>query len=148
MEVEVLRLKENFSNVTQSKQTLAEENRQLKQLLAQHGIPWNGNGGVDEYRNNQNLGYKSSDSPVGSYAPGSSTFSPPPLSQSSNSNANSMHYDSGSPLVGGGNGVYNGNGRSMAQQQVQGVDYDQAGIDFVLTYGKDSSSAYLSPPPQ
>jgi hypothetical protein len=27
------------------------------------------------------------------------------------------------------------NGRSIAQQQVQrGVDYDQAGIDFVLTY--------------
>ncbi|KAJ8061423.1 hypothetical protein OCU04_009244 [Sclerotinia nivalis] len=149
LEQEVLRLKENFSNVTQSKQTLAEENRQLKQLLAQHGIPWNGSGGFDEFTNTQSLGYRSGDSPPGSYAPGSSsTFSPPPLSHSSNSNPNSMNYDTESPQTGGANGVYNGTGLSMAQQQVQGVDYDQAGIDFVLTYGKDSYSAYLSPPPQ
>ncbi|ESZ90029.1 hypothetical protein SBOR_9585 [Sclerotinia borealis F-4128] len=136
LEQEVLRLKDNFSNVTQSKQSLAEENRQLKELLAQHGIPWTGNGGVDEFTNNPSFGYKSSDSQAGSYAAGSSTFSPPSLSHSSNSNPSSTHYDSGSPQARGATGGYNGSGRSMASQQVQGVDYYQAGIDFVLTLEK------------
>ncbi|KAM0170496.1 hypothetical protein ACHAPC_006680 [Botrytis cinerea] len=145
LEQEVLRLKENFSSVTQSKQTLAEENRQLKQLLAQHGISWNGSGGVDEFTNNPSLGYKSSDSQAGSYAPGSSSFSPPPLSHSSNSNPNSTYYDAGSPQLRGARRFHNGNDSSMAHQQVQGVDYDQAGIDFVLTYGKDSSSTLERP---
>ncbi|KAA8564746.1 hypothetical protein EYC84_011635 [Monilinia fructicola] len=110
-----------------------KENRQLKQLLAQHGIQWNGSGGVDEFTNNPSIGYRSSDSQTGSYAPGSTTFSPPPLSQSSHSNPNSAHYDNGSPQMGGSHGGYNVNSRNMAQQQAQGVDYDQAGIDFVLT---------------
>ncbi|RAL59100.1 hypothetical protein DID88_006746 [Monilinia fructigena] len=35
-------------------------------------------------------------------------------------------------------GGYNANGRSMAQQQAHGVDYDQAGIDFVLTLERPS----------
>ncbi|KAB8292083.1 hypothetical protein EYC80_007828 [Monilinia laxa] len=124
LEQEVLRLKENFSCVTQSKQSLAEENRQLKQLLAQHGIQWSGSGGVDEFTNNQSIGYRSSDSQTGSYAPGSTTFSPPPLSQSSNSNPNSAHYDNGSPQMVGAQGGYNANGRRMAQQQAQ----DSSGV--------------------
>lgn len=144
----MLRLKENFSIVTQNKQSLAEENRQLKQLLAQHGIPWTGSGGVDEFTNDQSLGHRSSDSQNGSYAAGSSTFSPPPLSLSTNSNPNSAHYDTGSPQMSAGHGNYNADNRSTAQQQAQGVDYDQAGIDFVLTYGQDFSHAYLSTPPQ
>ena len=40
---------------------------------------------------------------------------------------------------------------NKAQQQGQhnrGVDYEQAGIDFVLTYDNHPSKAYLSPPPQ
>ncbi|CAD6451171.1 f05191d1-8dcb-41e6-9560-635c56a178fd [Sclerotinia trifoliorum] len=134
LEQEVLRLKENFSNVTQSKQSLAEENRQLKQLLAQHGIQWDGSGGFDDFTNTQSLGFRSSNSPPDSYVlASSSSFSPPPLSHSSNSNPNSMNYDTESPQTGGAKGFYNGNDRSMVQQQVQSVDYDQAGIDFVLT---------------
>jgi len=138
LEAEVLRLKENFSTVSRDKDSLAEENRQLKALLAQHGIPWNGTGGVDELTRNTSAGYLSSGSISGSYAPGSQSYSPPPQSHSSNSNP---HYST-SPLDIGMNG------RSIAQQQVQrGVDYDQAGIDFVLTYA-DPSKAYMSPPPQ
>lgn len=138
LEQEVLRLKENFSLVSRDKETLAEENRQLKQLLAQHGIPWNGTGGVDELARNASVGYTSSGSISGSYAPGSQTYSPPPPSLSPNSNTN---FPNTSPNAGM-------NGRSMAQQQVQqGVDYDQAGIDFVLTYA-NPSKAYMSPPPQ
>lgn len=141
LEQEVLRLKENFSLVTRNKDSLAEENRQLKQLLAKHGIPWNGNGGVDELALPTSAGYTSSGSISGSYAPGSQSYSPPPLTHSSNSNP---QLQNPSPS----NVSMNGNsGRSMAQQQVQaGVDYDQAGIDFVLTYA-DPSRAYMSPPP-
>ncbi len=139
LEQEVLRLKENYSMVSRDKEILAEENRQLKQLLAQHGIPWNGTGGVDELvAQNPSVGYTSSGSISGSYAPGSQSYSPPPPTHS---NSNPNFQNSLSPDHGM-------NGRSIAQQQVQhGVDYDQAGIDFVLTYG-DPSNPYLSPPPQ
>lgn len=134
LEQEVLRLKENFSTVSRDKESLAEENRQLKQLLAQHGIPWNGTGGVDEFARNASVGYQSSGSISGSYAAGSQSYSPPPPTMSN------PNFQNGSPA-----GM---NGLSMAQRQVQqGVDYDQAGIDFVLTYA-NPSNAYMSPPPQ
>ncbi|XMA17682.1 hypothetical protein WAI453_010473 [Rhynchosporium graminicola] len=120
LEQEVLRLKENFSMVSRDKESLAEENRQLKHLLAQHGIPWNGTGGVEELARNTSVGYTSSGSISGSYAAGSQSQSPPPFM---NSNPN---FQNGSST-----GM---NGGNMAQRQVQqGVDYDQAGIDFVLT---------------
>jgi hypothetical protein len=140
LEQEVLRLKETFSTITRDKDSLAEENRALKQLLAHHGIPWNGTGGVDELRQNPSVGYTSSGSISGSYAP-ASTYSPPPQTHSSTPNT---RYQSASPPDA------STAGRSLARQQAQqGVDYDQAGIDFVLTYGNESSSkAYMSPPPQ
>ncbi|TVY47401.1 hypothetical protein LOCC1_G001817 [Lachnellula occidentalis] len=127
LEQELLRLKENFSLVTRNKDSLAEENRQLKQLLAQHGIPWNGTGGLDELAIPNSAGYTSSGSISGSYAPGSQGYSPP-LPHSSNSNPQTQNASPSNVPMNGNNG------RSMAQQQVQaGVDYDQAGIDFVLT---------------
>lgn len=144
LEQEVLRLKENFSNVTRDKDTLAEENRQLRTLLAQHGIAWNGTGGVDELaQHGGSTGYTSTSGSIsGSYATGSQGFSPPPPTHSANSNSHYANQSQSPP------GVPGMTGRSMAQQQVQpGVDYDQAGIDFVLTYA-DPSKAYLSPPRQ
>jgi hypothetical protein len=136
LEQEVLRLKENFSSVTRDKDSLAEENRQLKQLLAQHGIPWTGTGGVDELaRNNSTAGYTSSGSLSGSYAPGSSGYSPPPQT------GTNQHFPSASPVSAGG---MNSQGVNQRQNQ-PGVDYDQAGIDFVLTYD-NPSKVYLSPP--
>jgi hypothetical protein len=87
-----------------------------------------GTGGVDEFSRNIPGGYSSSDSMSGSYSQG---FTPPPLTK-----------HGVSPPPGGLQG------RSVVQQQIQhGVDYDQAGIDFVLTY-RDPSQAYMSPPPQ
>ncbi|TVY65761.1 hypothetical protein LSUE1_G007164 [Lachnellula suecica] len=125
LEQEVLRLKENFSTVSRNKDSLAEENRQLKALLSQHGIPFTGIAGVEDLALQPSNGYTSSGSISGSYAAGSHSYSPSPQSASSNSNGHSL-----SPTV----GMSGMNGRSMAQQQVQpGVDYDQAGIDFVLT---------------
>ena len=75
-------------------------------------------------------GYSSSGSMSGSYATGSQGFSPPPLTK---------HSLSPSPA-----GMQ---GQSTQQQARNGVDYDQDGIDFVLTY-RDPSQAYMSPPPQ
>jgi hypothetical protein len=134
----VLRLKDNFSRVTRDKESLADENRQLKLLLAQHGISWQGSGGIAELTQFGNtVAYSSSGSLSGSYAPGSQGFSPPPHNPH-----NSPGNSSLTPPIG------SMNGRSLAQQQTQqGVDYDQAGIDFVLTY-RDPSKAYMSPPPQ
>ncbi|CAL3966369.1 hypothetical protein PZA11_003042 [Diplocarpon coronariae] len=120
LEQEVLRLKENFSSVSQDKETLAEENRQLRQLLAQHGIPWTGTGGVDELARNSSFGYTSSGSISGSYAPGSQSYSPLPT------NSNFALQNLSSP-----HGMRD---RSTAQQQgPRNIDYDQEGIDFVLT---------------
>ena len=105
-------------------------------LLAQHGIEWSGTGGVAELAQVGNTGYSSSVSMSGSYPPDSQGFSPP------------THHPQTSPgNVGLTPSMPRTNGRSMAEQQAQrGVDYDQAGIDFVLTYN-DPSKAYMSPPP-
>lgn len=133
----MLRLKDNFARVTRDKESLADENRQLKLLLAQHGISWSGTGGIAELTQlGNNAAYSSSGSLSGSYAPGSQGFSPPIH------NGHQSPGNSSLPPIG------QMNGRSLVQQQTQqGVDYDQAGIDFVLTY-RDPSKAYMSPPPQ
>lgn len=135
LEEEVLRLKENFSSVASDKDTLAEENRQLKNLLALHGITWNGTGGVDELTRNPSTGYTSATSMSGSYGASSQGgFSPPSNPQNMGGTAGTSPFPVGV------------DGRSLAQHQVQRVDYDQAGIDFVLTYAKNPSQAYMSPP--
>lgn len=106
----------------------------MKQLLAQHGIPWPG---AADLGHSASTGYTSSGSISGSYAPGSSGYSPPPQ-------PNSQFHSASSPDGGR-------SGRSLVHQQGQpGVDYDQAGIDFVLTYANPAnpSKAYMSPPPQ
>jgi hypothetical protein len=137
LEQEVLRLKDNYSRVTRDKETLADENRALKLLLAQHGIPWNGTGGVAEFQRLGSTAYSSTGSMSGSYA---QDFSSP-------SHNPSLTPDTGLSPSGGGRSTTNG--QSLAQRQMQPtVDYDQAGIDFVLTYDHDPSKAYMSPPPQ
>ncbi|KAI0482316.1 hypothetical protein GGR56DRAFT_684936 [Xylariaceae sp. FL0804] len=135
LEDEVLRLKEVYTNASQDKNKLAEENRQLRNLLHQNGLSPAAAGVMDDVISNPSLGYASSGDMSGSYAPGFSTASTPPLT--SISSATSL---SNSQLMGTAPGL----GQS-------GVDYDQAGIDFVLTYGTpmlDPSKAYMSPPHQ
>lgn len=137
LEDEVLRLKEVFSNVSQDKDKLAEENRQLRNLLHQNGIASSGVGTMDDVISNPSMGYTSSGSISGSYAPGSSSAFTPPMTSIS-----SLPSVAGSAQMMGGH---------MAQHPVQSVvDYDQAGIDFVLTYELpvDPSKAYMSPPHQ
>jgi len=135
LEEEVLRLKETFSNASKSKEALAEENQRLKALLAQHGIPWDGIGGIDEYTRSSSNGYPSTGSMSGSHTTPSTAFTPPHQHSA---------YDGPSPSQ-GSNGM-----NYQAQQQMPrpDVDHDQAGIDFVLTYAPNPNRAYLSPPPQ
>ncbi|XXG93987.1 hypothetical protein Hte_000238 [Hypoxylon texense] len=147
LEDEVLRLKEIYSNVSQDKDKLAEENRQLKTLLQQNGLSLGSGAGVDDVGNGLSPGYTSSGSISGSYAPGSSnTAYTPPLTSMSSPPSMSVS----SQGIGG-----QPQARSLSQQQQpqpgqSHVDYEQAGIDFVLTYDNpdDPSKAYISPPPQ
>jgi len=152
LEDEVLRLKEIFSNVSNDKQKLSEENKQLKTVLAQNGI--NVASSDDAPPRSASVGYTSSPSASGhSYAHGShSAFTPPLTSQSSAPSISpstqvpphSHRNPSPNPIM-AGNQL-----RNLTAQQLQanrGVDYEQAGIDFVLTYENHPSKAYLSPPP-
>jgi hypothetical protein len=149
LEDEVLRLKEIFSNMSQDKEKLVDENKQLKHALVQNGIPWSSSNAQDDLISNPSVGYTSGTSVSGSYAPGSHTaFTPPLTSQSTAPSVSpSSHMPpSSTPLVGSGQQM-----RSMTGQQAgsnRGMDYEQAGIDFVLTYDNHPSKAYLSPPPQ
>jgi len=153
LEVEVNRLKDNFANVARDKMSLAEENRQLKQLLGTHGINWNGNGGAEDFnvsdftninnhvngnsnRGPSSTGYTSGSSISGTYASGSAAYSPPPHSNG----ARSLNQSPTSPHHFNSNGVMNMNGNLNGSRQHQGLsslhneDYEQqAGIDFVLT---------------
>ncbi|KAI0164740.1 hypothetical protein GGR57DRAFT_450438 [Xylariaceae sp. FL1272] len=120
LEDEVLRLKEVFSNVSQDKDKLAEENRQLRSLLHQNGISSSIVSTMDDVISNPSMGYTSSGSISGSYAAGSSSAFTPPMTSIS------------VPSVAGSTQMMMGQ-----QHPVQScVDYDQAGIDFVLTLEK------------
>ncbi|KAL9945320.1 hypothetical protein ACHAQF_005491 [Verticillium nonalfalfae] len=145
LEDEVLRLKEVFSNMSQDKDKVAEENKQLRQLLTQHGIPLS-SVGLDDTVSNPSGGYTASASPSGySHTHGSRSIFTPPLTSKSTTASVSPSY---APK----NGSSHGNTPSGQQQQqypqhgtsqhlqgqygANGVDYEQAGIDFVLTLEK------------
>jgi hypothetical protein len=154
LEDEVLRLKEVFSNTSQDKDKLVEENKQLRSVLVQNGIPWSasaaGNSGQDDLISNPSVGYTSSASVSGGYAPGShSAFTPPLTSQST---APSVSPSTNAPMTVTPHAMGGQQMRGMTAQYSannRGVDYEQAGIDFVLTYDNHHpSKAYLSPPPQ
>lgn len=132
LEQEVLRLKELYGNSTRDRDAVAIENQKLKELLAAHGISFDSitpnasfNGMPVSYNGS------SSGSISGSYQHESNTsgFSPPPL--------RSQESMSGHHMTAG-------------QLPNNRLDYDQIGIDFVLTYdsqGQPYRVAYPSPPP-
>jgi hypothetical protein len=139
LEQEVLRLKETFATTSRERDAFAEENRRLKELLMAHGIafdlstpPTNGMSHVSSST------YGSSSGSVSGYGPGSAStgYTSPPSFQHRGSISHDVMTQ-----------------QSMAQQQQahqagpqhNGLDYDQIGIDFVLTYDR---TPYLSPPPQ
>ncbi|OLN95878.1 AP-1-like transcription factor 2 [Colletotrichum chlorophyti] len=143
LEDEVLRLKEIFSNISQDKDKIAEENRQLKQLLVQNGIPISHYG--DDIVSNPSGGYTSSAS-VSGHSYGQNAYTPPMTSQStapsvspsSHGPSHSHSHSHGPPpplpkLAGGQQPQHN---MQTQNSGGRGVDLEQAGIDFVLTLEK------------
>lgn len=140
LEQEVLRLKESFATTTRERDAFAEENRRLKELLMAHGIafdlsspPSNGLANVGSSTHGSSTGS------VSGYGPGSTStgYTSPPSFQHRGSISHDM---TGSQAMSHpqAQGQHNG----LPQN---GLDYDQIGIDFVLTYDR---TPYLSPPPQ
>lgn len=132
LEQEVLRLKDVYTNAIRERDAMAEENRKLKELLAAHGIP------VDA----SSPGFGRT---VGSSYGGSSTGS---VSGSYNAQTASTGYSSPPTLPNQPPPPPPKNGAVQPHAQPQssnGLNYDQIGIDFVLTYDR---TPYLSPPPQ
>ena len=119
-----MRLRESFNAANRDKQTYAEENRKLKELLRLHGISWAsstfGDGDPNQYIAPDYPGSVSDRS--GSYGMVSQGVSPPSGPASSYSPA-----------------------AATGAQRPAAMDYDSIGIDFVLTYDR---TPYLSPPPQ
>ncbi|EGS23663.1 uncharacterized protein CTHT_0003600 [Thermochaetoides thermophila DSM 1495] len=118
LEDEVLRLREIFSNIAREKERLVEENRRLKTLLAQVGINY-GRPVTEDLMSQQSTSCMSSSSIAGSYGPGSSNstaFTPPPLSACT--------------------GPMEANAEAMTHGPNLVLDYEQIGIDFVLTLEK------------
>ena len=139
LEQEVLRLKETVATTSRERDAMAEENRRLKELLMAHGISYDlsspvgsGLGGIGS----STYGGSSTGSVSGGYGgPGTNStgYTSPP----------NMPNQPLPPLSGGGH-----MSQSPPMQMPQtngGLDYDQIGIDFVLTYDR---TPYLSPPPQ
>jgi hypothetical protein len=140
LEQEVLRLKEQFTTTVRERDTFAEENRRLKELLMAHGITFDPNSVSNGVPHMASSNYGSSAGSVSGYGPGSSSgYTSPPQSVQHQARRSISHdVMSQSPL----------NAQQQAQQprpHQSGLDYEQIGIDFVLTYDR---TPYLSPPPQ
>jgi len=141
LEQEVLRLKEVYGSTSRERDNLAEENRKLKELLAAHGICYDPSkpGPPTLMHSDSSFGGSGSLSPTIS-----SNYNPASASTSLTSPP-SMPGRAPPPVPG-----IEGNQQQLVQSmqtqpsQNQGLDYDQIGIDFVLTYDR---TPYLSPPP-
>jgi hypothetical protein len=142
LEQEVLRLKETFASTTRERDAFAEENRRLKELLMAHGITFDmsssPNNGMPQMGSST---FGSSRGSVSGYNTGSAStgYTSPP----------SFHHRGSISQDGiGQQGLATHQQQQQAHQsglQQNGLDYDQIGIDFVLTYDR---TPYLSPPPQ
>lgn len=136
LEQEVLRIKESFTNVSKERDAFAEENRRLKELLMAHGITFDGPSPSGRPGFNSSYGGSSSGSVSGGYGTSTNSTgytSPPTISHG---HRMSVSQDMSIPM----------NQPQQAPHMNSGLDYDQIGIDFVLTY--DHQTPYLSPPPQ
>ncbi|KAK0730836.1 hypothetical protein B0H67DRAFT_475740 [Lasiosphaeris hirsuta] len=165
LEDEVLRLKEVYSNVSQDKDKLAEENRQLKTLLSQNGLGgglgtvMGGSSVMDDSMSNPSISYASSASVTGSYAPAPSSHTSaftPPLSATNlasgrgggsaggmsphaastphgHSHPHGHHHQHSGQGLPSSAGAGSTGGHPIRNPN---TDYDQAGIDFVLTLEK------------
>ncbi|KAI9798961.1 MAG: hypothetical protein M1833_004314 [Piccolia ochrophora] len=168
LEQEVLRLKESYAHLNRERDTVIEENIKLKELLRQHGITSfpsglplsetqvsGGNtefggsscGSMSEtYGGTISSGYSPATGPQTYAAPTNATFSSGQDTVRPEDRARSLSQQQQLPPP----HPHPHAARPPQQQgQPQGqqprLDYDQTGIDFVLTY---DYTPYLSPPPQ
>ncbi len=121
LEQEVLNLKENAINAIRERDKYFEENRKLRELLALHGINY------DPSAYNNPYGTDISAYGTGSIQSGPATASGLPRQTTPSVPGSDVH------------------GQQYSTPSHHGLDYDQIGIDFVLTYDR---TPYLSPPPQ
>jgi len=136
LEQEVLRLKEMFTTSTKERDAVAEENRRLKELLASHGISYDFASVPLTFSREDSSGY-------GRSTGGSTSGSVHPRTESTSTNFSPPHHSHGQrPLQPAPTANY-------PQQAVQlpnnNFNYDQLGIDFVLTY--DSQGIPIFPDP-
>ena len=134
LEQEVLRLKDAFTGVSKERDAFAEENRRLKELLMAHGITFDSLLSASNVQNfGSSYGGSSSGSVSGGYGTGTNStgYTSPPTMQHRGSVSHDVPISQ----------------PQQAPQSNSGMDYDQIGIDFVLTYA-NPSKAYMSPPPQ
>lgn len=138
LEQEVLRLKETFASTARERDAFAEENRRLRELLMAHGIAIDLSSPTNNGLTQGTSSYGSSSGSVSGYGPGSASTgytSPPSFHRGSMSQDGSTQHSMN---------LQQSQGQQPGLQQ-NGLDYDQIGIDFVLTYDR---TPYLSPPPQ
>jgi hypothetical protein len=137
LEEEVVDTRAKFTRLANEKEAVEVENRKLKELLAAHGIQYESGSPSNTYHSHSASSQFGGSSPglnnSGSMSTGmTSPRSAPGLSQQS-SMGSTPSYD-----------VQQGQ-QYQQPQNPSGVNYDQVGIDFVLTYDR---TPYLSPPPQ
>ncbi|KAF2035837.1 hypothetical protein EK21DRAFT_53662 [Setomelanomma holmii] len=129
LEQEVLRLKETFATTSRERDAFAEENRRLKELLMAHGIAFDLSSPLSNgVQHVSSSAYGSSSGSVSGYGPGSAStgYTSPPSFQ----HRGSISHDgmSQQPLT-----LQHQHQSHQQNAQQSGLDYDQIGIDFVLT---------------
>jgi len=130
LEQEVLRLKDTFAATARERDAFAEENRKLRELLIAHGIALDSIGSAHGIGPIGGSHYASSSGSVSGYGSGSTGYTSPPSVQ----HHRSISHEGTGPQP-----------STMQQYPQNGLDYDQLGIDFVLTYDRTS---HISPPSQ
>lgn len=136
LEQEVLRLKEMFTTSTKERDAVVEENRRLKELLASHGISYDFASVPLTFSREDSTGY-------GRSTGGSTAGSVHPRSESTSTNFSSPHSHGGQrPLQPAPAVNY---APQVTQLPNNNFNYDQIGIDFVLTY--DSQGIPIFPDP-
>ncbi|CAK7273844.1 hypothetical protein SEPCBS57363_005857 [Sporothrix epigloea] len=131
LEDEVLRLKEIYSNIAQDKERLADENRQLKRLISSNGMQCAGNSLPDDTDSIPSAGNPASAAESYSAAPSSHTSvaTPLPIGIANGQHAPSFSNGAGQQHL---HNLAAGH-PSSNHKDFDGLDYEQAGIDFVLT---------------
>jgi len=154
LEQEVLRLKDVFAQTARERDAVAAENGRLRELLAQHGISYDfGENPVKFQHSASAYGPSSSGSISGSYADPSDSASFSPPAPPPNGLPLAMPNDQMQPPPSGGLGSMQPHRQHAGQLPNNRLDYDQIGVDFVLTYDSQGRptqvpAPYPSPPSQ